>query len=114
MTARKTHDPNMRCRALLDAIKTLPCQFQIENCCEGGTTSDPCHSNFSIHGKGGSLKAHDCFTAAGCRSCHREVDQGHRFSREERIEMWRRAFEKTLLLLWQRGLLEVRLRGGLW
>jgi hypothetical protein len=109
----KTHDPNFRCRDLLDAIKQLPCTFQIEDVCVGGPTSQPCHSNFAKHGKGKSLKAHDCYVAAGCDACHRELDQGHKLSRDERVELFQRAFEKTLLLLWQRGLLQVR-RGGLW
>lgn len=107
-------DHNFRSRPLLDAVRSLPCQFQIEGVCEGGVASDPCHSNFAKHGKGKSLKAHDCFVAAGCRACHREVDQGHRFNREERIELWQRAFERTLLLLWQRGLLSVRSGATLW
>lgn len=31
-----------------------------------------------------------------------------RFSREERIDIWQRAFETTLLMLWQKQLIEVK------
>lgn len=81
--------------------------MNIAGVCEGGR-GEPAHSNFSRHGKGKSLKAHDCYFAAACRACHREVDQGMRFSREERIDIWQRAFETTLLMLWQKQLIEVK------
>lgn len=99
-------DPNYRNRKLLDAVHQLPCTFALPGVCEGGL-GEPCHSNFARHGKGKSMKAHDCYVASGCRSCHREVDQGMRMSREERVDAWQRAFEKTLLLLWERKLIEV-------
>lgn len=104
----RIHDHNYRNRRLLDAIRSLPCQFQIPDVCEGGDCSDPAHSNQQLHGKGKSLKAHDCFVAAGCRACHREIDQGMRLSREDRIYYWRTAYDRTMLLLWQRDLIEVK------
>lgn len=104
----KFHDPNYRNRKLLDAITQLPCQFLIPGVCEGGANSQPCHSNFQKHGKGKSMKAHDCYVAAGCAACHREVDQGMKLSRDERVEIFQRAMERTLLLLWQRQLIEVK------
>lgn len=58
---------NYRDRGLLDAVYRVECTLQIENCCEGGF-GEPAHSNQSRHGKGGALKAHDCFVAAGCRA----------------------------------------------
>jgi len=103
----RVHDSNFRCRRLLDAVYQLPCQFQIPGVCEGGN-GEPAHSNQQRHGKGKSLKAHDCFVAAGCRSCHREVDQGMRLSRDERMNYWQSAYEKTMVLLWQRGIIEVK------
>ncbi len=66
---------NYRDRALLNLASQLNCTLQIDGVCEGGA-GEPCHSNQSRHGKGGSIKAHDCFFASGCRSCHRELDQG--------------------------------------
>lgn len=97
---------NYRNPALLRAIHSLPCTARIEGVCEGGY-GEPAHSNQSRHGKGKSIKAHDCFVAAMCRACHREIDQGHRLNREERNEIWQRAFEATLLMLWDRGALWV-------
>lgn len=96
-----------RDRALLDLAYQLNCTLQIDGVCEGGP-GEPCHSNQSRHGKGGSIKAHDCFFASGCRSCHRELDQGRRFTREEKAEIWQRAHDLTMLQLWQQGYLRVR------
>ena len=97
---------NYRNRALLDLAYQIECTLQLPGQCEGGI-GEPCHSNQSVHGKGGSLKAHDCFFASGCRSCHRELDQGKRYTREEKREFWQRAHERTLLALWERGLVKV-------
>lgn len=90
-----------RSRALLDMAYDFPCQFQIPGVCEGGP-GEPCHSNQAIHGKGGSLKAHDCFFVPGCRSCHRELDQGRTMSREEKFAAWDRAFGRFLPMLMQK------------
>lgn len=51
---------NCRDRGLLDAIYQDECTLQIDRCFEGSFV-EPAHSNQSRHGKGGSLKAHDCF-----------------------------------------------------
>src|SRR5690242_7404417 len=47
---------NFRSRALLDLAHHLPCQW-----CGRGTASEPAHSNQQKHGKGMSLKLHDCY-----------------------------------------------------
>lgn len=103
----RARDINYRDQYLLSAVRELPCQFQIPGVCEGGANSDPCHSNQQRHGKGKSLKAHDIFVAAGCRACHRCVDQGMTLSREDRIHYWSVAHERTMLILWQRGVIGV-------
>lgn len=95
-----------RDRALLNLAYEIDCTLEVDGCCEGGR-GEPCHSNQSRHGKGGSIKAHDVFFAAGCRPCHRELDQGKRFTREEKAEIWQRGYEKTMLQLWQQGLIRV-------
>lgn len=97
---------NYRNRDLLDLAYAIPCQFNLPGC-EGGDSGEPAHSNQSRHGKGGSIKAHDCFFASGCRSCHREIDQGMTMSREEKFDVWQRAYERTMLELWRRGLIGV-------
>lgn len=97
---------NYRNRDLLDMAYQLPCQFQFPGICEGGA-GEPCHSNQARHGKGGAMKAHDLFFASGCRSCHMELDQGKKLTREERREAWQWAHERTMLKLWQMGYLRV-------
>jgi hypothetical protein len=97
---------NHRNRALLDLAYELPCTLGLPGVCEGGV-GEPCHSNQSKHGKGGALKAHDHWFAAGCRACHRELDQGKRFTREEKAEFWERGHIQTMNLLWLRGLIRV-------
>ena len=94
-----------RDRELLDSVYQIDCQLQLP-CCEGGP-GEPAHSNQSRHGKGGAIKAHDIFIAAGCRACHRELDQGRSMSREEKFEVWQRAHERTLLELFRRGIVGV-------
>lgn len=89
----------VRSRKLLDAIKTLPCQH-----CGAPAPSDPAHSNQQCHGKGKSIKASDVFTAALCRECHREIDQGHRLTYAERIDVWSNAWRKTVATLLREGL----------
>ncbi|MDT3468647.1 nuclease domain-containing protein [Stenotrophomonas maltophilia] len=106
-TERTARGSNYRDRSLLDLAYQLNCTLQIDGVCEGGP-GEPCHSNQSRHGKGGSIKAHDCFFASGCRSCHRELDQGKRFTREKKAEIWQRAHDLTMLQLWQQGYLQVR------
>lgn len=97
---------HVRNRKLLDLAYELACTFRLPGICEGGF-GEPAHSNRHIHGKGGSIKAHDCFFAAACRSCHREIDQGKTMSREEKFAAWDRAHAETMVLLWQRGFLKV-------
>lgn len=97
---------NFRSRELLDLAYLLPCQYQLD-CCEGGNAGEPSHSNQPIHGKGMSIKAHDCFFVPACRSCHVEMDQGRRYNREEKRDIWNAAFFRTTLLLWQMGLIQV-------
>lgn len=96
---------NYRNRDLLDLAYQLECTLRLP-CCEGGI-GEPAHSNQSRHGKGGSIKAHDLFFASACRSCHREIDQGKTMSREEKVEVWQRGHESTMLQLWQLGLIGV-------
>ena len=88
---------NFRDRDLLAMAYEFPGLLQLPGC-EGGP-GEPAHSNQSIHGKGGALKAHDCFHVPGCRRCHREIDQGRTMDREEKFAAWNRAFGRYLPLL---------------
>lgn len=61
------------------------------------------HSNEAIHGKGRAIKASDVFTAALCFECHQELDQGKKWTREERQTIWRAAWVKTVTALVKLG-----------
>lgn len=73
------------------------------------------HSNQLQHGKGKSLKAHDCFTAWLCCRCHDFADGRsgvdplglYRATRADRQAMWTRAFDRTLVQLWLQGLIRM-------
>lgn len=96
---------NHRDRKLLDLAHEIhtcmACGAYVESGCE------PAHSNQARHGKGKSIKASDVFFAAVCNACHYEIDQGALPTQDERRELWQRAFEATLLELWERGWLKV-------
>lgn len=66
----------------------------IDNCVLCGAPGvEPAHRN---EGKGGAQKTSDCLTAALCRTCHREADQGKSLTREARRAMLDRAIVLTL------------------
>lgn len=92
-----------RNKRLLEACRELPCQ----NCGLEDGTVVAAHSNQLRHGKGRGIKAHDCFVAAMCFKCHKELDEGG-LARDEKVEMWQRAHENTLVELFNRGILGVR------
>lgn len=54
----------------------------------------PCHSNQSKHGKGMGVKADDKYTVPGCWLCHRQLDQGSQFTREEKFAFWDDAYAR--------------------
>ena len=80
----------LRSKTLLRKVAALPCQI-----CHAGAPSQASHSNQAIHGKGRGIKASDEFTAALCPSCHYEIDQGKKLSREEKLAWWEQAYENT-------------------
>ncbi len=99
-------------RKLLDLARLLDCQ----NCGATGPC-EPAHSNSAIHGKGSRRKADDCHHAALCRRCHVWLDQPigagkdptgiWEPTRADRLEMHRRAMEKTFAEYWRRGYVRV-------
>ena len=82
--------PYIRNKKRLKAVAALPCQLCFR---EGQTQAS--HSNQSTHGKGRSIKASDEYTAALCQSCHAEIDQGSKLTKEQRESMWNLAYERT-------------------
>lgn len=100
---------NWRSKELLRSAQGQDCTLRIDGVCNGNPeTVVAAHSNQYIHGKGGALKAHDIFSAWACSDCHREIDQGMKFSYEQKNTIWQRGFERTLLALVEQGILRVR------
>jgi hypothetical protein len=83
----------------LKNVANLPCQ----NCYIEDQTQ-AAHSNWAEHGKGRGIKASDEFTAALCQSCHTELDQGSRLSKEQRRMLWNLAYHRTVNRLKGQGL----------
>jgi hypothetical protein len=89
----------VRSRQLLMAVASLPCQ----HCGRHGMTQ-AAHANESSMGKGRGIKASDIYTAALCCYCHAELDQGKKWSREERATVWGDAWRKTVRTLLSEGM----------
>ena len=92
-----------RNKKLLEAVRVLPCQ----HCGISDGTIVAAHSNQLRDGKGRGLKASDAMIAALCYTCHSDLDQGARMSKQERIEMWEEAHRRTIGELFERGLLTI-------
>lgn len=81
------------------AVASLPCVL----CGKEGDTQCA-HRN---EGKAGGKKLmDDCWTAALCTACHREIDQGKQWSRETKRETMIHAILLTVLALARRGLVK--------
>lgn len=88
---------------LLELARTLPCQI----CgAEDGTVS-AAHSNQYRDGKGKGLKAHDYRIASLCYQCHHEVDNGAKFNRQQKLDIWEQAHRKTIGLFFELNLIGV-------
>lgn len=83
----------------LRAVASLDCVL----CGAHGTQA--AHIN---EGKGMGIKTHDSWTAAMCVSCHSEIDQGGKMTREERREAMRKAVLLTLAELCKQGKIVVK------
>lgn len=99
MTFRNEH--------LTRLAKGRPCMAEVPNVCNHDTeTTVWAHSNELRHGKGRGIKAQDCFGAFMCSGCHHWYDHGPA-PREWKAQIFRDAFERTLVYLWSRGLITV-------
>lgn len=86
----------VRSEALREAYRLIPCQ----NCGKEDGTVCCAHSNFSVHGKGGHIKADDSRGASLCAACHVPIlDQGSKLTKAERRAMFWAAHIKTIPLL---------------
>lgn len=55
----------------------MPCLLRVPGVCSHDrSTVVCCHSNFSIHGKGGRRRADDQYSVWGCAACHHWLDRG--------------------------------------
>jgi hypothetical protein len=95
---------NYRNKKLLETVRESPCQL----CGAEDGTVVAAHSNQLRDGKGRSIKAHDYRIAALCFSCHSQIDQGSKMSREDRVEIWEMAHRKTVGWLFDNDKLEVK------
>jgi hypothetical protein len=91
--------PYFRSKKHLKNVANLPCQV----CGLEGSTQ-AAHSNQAKHGKGRGIKASDEYTAALCFKHHFLIDQGNSLTKEERVEMWDKAHQKTINALIEQDL----------
>lgn len=75
--------------------------------CQDGTIV-AAHSNLIEHGKGRGFKAHDGMTAWLCMGCHYQLDQGARWTKEEKREFTLMAISRTYMKLWDMDLIQVK------
>lgn len=66
------------------------------------------HSNMSIHGKAGSLKADDCFGAFLCFDHHHYYDVNVSMIPKEKEWHFMRAMSKTWLRLIEKGIIQIK------
>lgn len=101
----RQREPRLQLPALIVAVRGLPCTVEIPGVCIGrDDLTIAAHSNEDQHGKGKGLKSHDCFICAACPPCHDWLD---RKRDPTRFDVARRARDKTLYLLFERGKLKV-------
>jgi hypothetical protein len=81
-----------RNKKLLEIVRESPCQI----CGIQNGTVVAAHSNQLKDGKGRGLKAHDYRIAALCFTCHTEIDQGNKMSKQERLNAWEEAHRRTI------------------
>ena len=94
---------NYRNKKLLQVVREIPCQ----HCGSQNGTVVAAHSNQLRDGKGKAIKAHDFRIAALCFTCHSDLDQGSKMSKQERIDMWEEAHRKTIGELFMREIIGV-------
>ena len=92
----------IRDERIRDACRALPCQV----CCADGPDAGVtwAHSNQGRHGHGRGIKASDVYVAALCAECHRELDQGKRDTRAQKVALWEAAHARTVALAVKLGL----------
>jgi len=87
----------VRSKKLLQEVALLDCQL-----CGSSQYVQAAHSNWGS-GKGMGVKADDSMVAALCAFCHRDIDQGSKWSKRERQQAWWVAHRKTVETLVESG-----------
>lgn len=90
-----------RNKKLLESVRNAPCM----SCGIENGTVVAAHSNQLRDGKGRGIKADDYRIAALCYSCHYQLDQGNRLSKDQRVELWENAHRKTIGWLFDSGII---------
>ncbi len=90
----------VRSKKLMEAYRTIPCQY----CLADDGTVCGAHSNQAKHGHGRGIKASDIYCASLCYRCHFEIDQGNFYTREQKIDIWTQAHNRTFEALAMQGL----------
>ena len=80
----------IRSKRLLWLVAELECQL-----CGSGQNIQAAHTNWG-GGKGRGIKADDNLVAALCLECHYKIDQGSKWSRDQRKEAWTLAHTRTV------------------
>lgn len=92
-----------RNKRLLASANDQPCVL----CHRGGTTV-AAHLRSVEFGSGTGIKCPDYFTAWLCQACHNLVDgRAGNLSRQERQEMWVRAYHRTVQQWFEQGIVVV-------
>ena len=91
-----------RNQKLLEVVRSSPCQA----CGKQDGTVVAAHSNQLADGKGKGIKASDYRIAALCFSCHMDLDQGNKLTKEQRREFWEMAHRRTIGELFERNLIK--------
>ena len=90
----------VRSQKLLKLVAGLACQS-----CGIDNGVQAAHSNWG-GGKGKGIKASDYRIAALCFSCHMDLDQGNKLSKDQRREFWEIAHRRTIGELFERNLIK--------
>ena len=100
---------NFRSKKLLASAQGKNCTMQSLYCNGNPQTTVWAHSNQQRHGKGTGIKSHDCYGAFLCSTCHALYDGRHlsNLSIAEKQELFDRARDKTLLILFEQKILVV-------
>ena len=86
---------------LIKLVRDIPCQ----NCGIQSETVCAAHRN---EGKGMGIKVSDALVAALCYECHYTLDMGKDLTKEEKRDMWNRAYVTTMQYLWEHEMIGIQ------